>query len=74
MRTGINKKTFKLTIKIKLIIAFLCIAILPITIVGTFSYDVAKNTVQKKAEVFTRQLLNQVSLNLQKKYQIYHTT
>lgn len=53
-------KASKLTIKTKLIAAFLCIAIVPIVIVGGFSYSIAKNTVQKKAEVFTRQLLSQV--------------
>lgn len=52
------------TIKTKLILTFLVIAILPILIVGSFSYIVAENTVEKKVATFSEQLLNQISMNI----------
>lgn len=52
------------TIKTKLIVTFLLMAILPILIVGSFSYVVAENTVEKKVAVFSEQLLNQINMNV----------
>lgn len=59
-------KRFKMsaTIKTKLMVTFLSIAILPILIVGSFSYIVAENTVKKKVAVFSEQLLNQINMNV----------
>lgn len=61
-----KKISFKIsaTIKTKLIITFLLMAILPILIVGSFSYVIAKNTVEKKVAVFSEQLLNQINMNV----------
>ncbi|EKQ57924.1 MULTISPECIES: methyl-accepting chemotaxis protein [unclassified Clostridium] len=64
------KKRKKITIKIsgkiitKLIVTFLIIAILPILIVGSFSYIVAERTVEKKVAAFSEQLLNQINMNV----------
>lgn len=59
-------KKFKNNLKIKtrLMATFLIMAILPIIIVGSFSYIIAENTVEKKVAVFSQQLLNQISLNV----------
>jgi methyl-accepting chemotaxis protein len=61
-----RKIRFKMswTIKTKLIATFLSIAIVPILIVGSFSYIVAENTVEKKVAVFSEQLLNQINMNV----------
>jgi Signal transduction histidine kinase involved in nitrogen fixation and metabolism regulation len=61
-----KKISFKIsaTIKTKLIVTFLLMAILPILIVGSFSYVVAENTVEKKVAVFSEQLLNQINMNV----------
>ena len=53
-----------LTIKTKLMAAFLIIATLPILIVGSFSYIVAENTVEKKVSAFSQQLLSQINMNV----------
>lgn len=60
------KISFKIsaTIKTKLITTFLLMAIFPILIVGSFSYVVAENTVEKKVAVFSEQLLNQINMNV----------
>jgi methyl-accepting chemotaxis protein len=52
------------TIKTKLMSSFLIMAILPIMIVGSFSYIVAENTVEKKVSTFSEQLLNQINMNV----------
>lgn len=63
-----NSKKMKLkivsTIKTKLMAAFLIIATLPILIVGSFSYIVAENTVEKKVSTFSQQLLSQINMNV----------
>ncbi|WP_160685600.1 methyl-accepting chemotaxis protein [Clostridium sp. C2-6-12] len=61
-----RKIRFKMswTIKTKLMATFLSIAIVPILIVGSFSYIVAENTVEKKVAVFSEQLLNQINMNV----------
>jgi Methyl-accepting chemotaxis protein len=62
----IKKIRFKVsaTIKARLMITFLAIAILPILIVGSFSYIVAENTVEKKVANFSEQLLSQINMNV----------
>ena len=61
-----KKIKFKIvsTIKTKLMAAFLIIATLPILIVGSFSYIVAENTVEKKVSAFSQQLLSQINMNV----------
>ncbi|OPJ61030.1 methyl-accepting chemotaxis protein [Clostridium chromiireducens] len=61
-----EKTRFKIsaTIKAKLMVTFLAIAILPILIVGSFSYIVAENAVEKKVANFSEQLLSQISMNV----------
>ena len=63
-----NSKKIKLkmvsTIKTKLMATFLIIATLPILIVGSFSYIVAENTVEKKVSAFSQQLLSQINMNV----------
>jgi len=61
-----KKARFKIsaTIKAKLMVTFLAIAILPILIVGSFSYIVAENTVEKKVANFSEQLLSQINMNV----------
>ena len=63
-----NSKKIKfkmiLTIKTKLMATFLIIATVPILIVGSFSYIVAENTVEKKVSVFSQQLLSQINMNV----------
>lgn len=52
------------TIKTKLMSTFLIMSILPIMIVGSFSYIIAENTVEKKVASFSEQLLNQININV----------
>ena len=61
-----KKLRFKIasTIKTKLMASFLIIATLPILIVGSFSYIVAENTVEKKVSTFSQQLLSQINMNV----------
>jgi len=61
-----KKIKFKMvsTIKTKLMATFLIIATLPILIVGSFSYIVAENTVEKKVSAFSQQLLSQINMNV----------
>ena len=54
----------KSTIKTKLMATFLIMATLPIIIVGSFSYIIAENTVEKKVSTFSQQLLNQINMNV----------
>lgn len=58
------KFKMKSTIKTKLMTTFLIMATLPIMIVGSFSYIVAENTVEKKVSTFSQQLLNQINMNV----------
>ena len=61
-----TKINFKMTstIKTKLMVTFLIISTLPIIIVGSFSYIVAENTVEKKVSAFSQQLLSQINMNV----------
>jgi methyl-accepting chemotaxis protein len=54
-------------IKTKLISAFLLLSIVPLIIVGSFSYFSAKNTVEKKVGTSSQQLLKQITKNLDAK-------
>jgi methyl-accepting chemotaxis protein len=57
----------KLKIRTKLIIFFLLLSIMPLTIVGAFSFSGARKTVEKKVGVFSEQLLKQVKNNIDSK-------
>jgi len=61
---SITKIKMKSTIKTKLMATFLIMATLPIIIVGSFSYIIAENTVEKKVSNFSQQLLNQINMNV----------
>jgi methyl-accepting chemotaxis protein len=61
---SIIKIEMKSTIKTKLMATFLIMATLPIIIVGSFSYIIAENTVEKKVSNFSQQLLNQINMNV----------
>jgi methyl-accepting chemotaxis protein len=51
-------------IKTKLIVNFCAVAILPIIVVGSFSYLIARNTLDSKENTFSQQLLSQINVNI----------
>jgi methyl-accepting chemotaxis protein len=51
-------------IKTRLIVNFCAVAILPIIVVGSFSYLIARNTLYSKENTFSQQLLSQINVNI----------
>ncbi|OPJ55225.1 methyl-accepting chemotaxis protein [Clostridium oryzae] len=51
-------------IKTRLVATFLVLTVVPISTVGIFSYNIARNTIKNKVSTFSTALLEQMSINL----------
>lgn len=64
IKENLNKFLSKFKVRTRLLVFFLLISIIPIMIIGFFSYDSAKNTIQNKISHYTEELLKQSTINL----------
>ena len=63
-----NIKVFNnMGIKLKLITFFIILSVIPLIIVGVFSYSGGKHTIQEKIGAFSERLVEQVAINIDSK-------
>lgn len=63
----LKKTNWNMKISIKLIISLLLLCIMPLSIVGYYTYNHSKSTVKDKAGNFSSELINQMSINFDTK-------
>ncbi|MFW6034668.1 MAG: methyl-accepting chemotaxis protein [Halothermotrichaceae bacterium] len=57
-------RRYRMKIGTKLIIWFLILSIIPLGIVGYYTYDRSRNALETRAGIFSNQLVNQIKLNV----------
>ena len=59
--TGIFRK---IKVKFRLVISFLILSIIPLVFLGVFSYNLSKNSIETKIEMYSKQIIEQAENNL----------
>ncbi len=65
----VTKINGRMKIGTKLIISFLILSIIPLSVVGYFTYNSSKDALEKKAGNFSKELVNQLKINIDAKIQ-----
>ncbi|PTV93613.1 hypothetical protein C8C76_1383 [Halanaerobium saccharolyticum] len=64
IKNYLNKVLSNFKVRTRLLVFFLLVSIIPVVIIGYFSYNSARETIENKISHYTEQLIQQSSINL----------
>lgn len=64
LASGVTGIFRKIKVKFRLMVSFIIISIIPLVVLGVFSYNLSKNSIKTKIEMYSNQIIEQAENNL----------